>query len=60
MSLESFTNAYIVAALWSSMDNSDENTGGDPLRPELRQVGHRARNARDHAKRLCGVLCRAW
>lgn len=31
MSLASFTQAYIAAALWSSMDNSDENTGGDPL-----------------------------
>lgn len=31
MRLDDFTTAYIEAALWSSMDNSDENTGGDPL-----------------------------
>lgn len=28
--LDTFTKAYIVCALWSSMDNSDEQ-GGDPL-----------------------------
>lgn len=28
---DDFTTAYIVAALWSSSDNSDPETGGDPL-----------------------------
>ena len=27
----SFFTAYVEAALWSSMDESDENTGGSPL-----------------------------
>jgi len=31
MSLETFTQAYIECALWAEMDNSDPNTGGDPL-----------------------------
>lgn len=31
MSLDTFTDAYITCALWSTMDNSDENTGGNPL-----------------------------
>jgi hypothetical protein len=30
-SLNDFERGYIEAALWSSMDNSDPNTGGDPL-----------------------------
>lgn len=29
--LDTFTRAYIECALWSSMDNLDEKTGGDPL-----------------------------
>lgn len=29
--LDSFTSAYIEAALWSTNDESDPNTGGDPL-----------------------------
>jgi hypothetical protein len=29
--LDSFTQAYIEAALWSSTDDSDEDTGGEPL-----------------------------
>jgi hypothetical protein len=29
--LDAFTLAYIEAALWSSNDNSDPETGGDPL-----------------------------
>jgi hypothetical protein len=29
--LDEFTEAYIEAALWSSMDNSDPETGGDPV-----------------------------
>lgn len=29
--LDTFTQAYIDAALWSSTDESDENTGGEPL-----------------------------
>lgn len=29
--LDSFTRAYIEAALWSSNDNSDPETGGEPL-----------------------------
>ena len=28
---DKFFSAYITAALWSSNDNSDPNTGGDPL-----------------------------
>jgi len=28
---EKFVKDYAVCALWSSMDNSDENTGGNPL-----------------------------
>jgi len=31
VNLDTFTQAYIEAALWSSMDQSDENTGGYPL-----------------------------
>ena len=31
MKLDEFTRAYIECALWSSMDESDENTGGEPL-----------------------------
>ena len=30
MKIDTFTKAYIVCALWSSSDNSDEQ-GGDPL-----------------------------
>ena len=29
--LDDFTIAYIECMLWSSTDNTDENTGGDPL-----------------------------
>ena len=29
--LDAFTRAYVDAALWSSMDESDDATGGDPL-----------------------------
>jgi hypothetical protein len=29
--LDDFTRAYLTAALWSSTDNSDPETGGDPM-----------------------------
>lgn len=29
--MDQFTEGYITAALWSSTDNSDPDTGGDPL-----------------------------
>lgn len=29
--MDKFTEGYITCALWSSMDNSDESTGGEPL-----------------------------
>lgn len=29
--IDAFTRGYIGAALWSTMDNSDPDTGGDPL-----------------------------
>jgi hypothetical protein len=29
--MDTFTRAYIECALWSSTDESDENTGGEPL-----------------------------
>jgi hypothetical protein len=28
---DTFTTHYLIAALWSSMDNSDPETGGDPM-----------------------------
>lgn len=31
MSTDAFTDAYIECALWSSTDNSDPETGGDPM-----------------------------
>jgi hypothetical protein len=31
MNLDDFTQAYIEAALWSTTDESDPETGGDPL-----------------------------
>lgn len=31
MDLDTFTRAYIECALWASMDNSDPNTGGNPM-----------------------------
>ena len=31
MKIDTFTRAYIECALWSTMDQSDENTGGYPL-----------------------------
>ena len=34
--LDDFTQAYIEAALWSSMDNSDPDTGGEPLDANFR------------------------
>lgn len=29
--MDEFTKAYIKCMLWAENDNSDENTGGDPL-----------------------------
>ncbi len=31
MKLDTFTQHYIIAALWSENDNSDPETGGEPL-----------------------------
>jgi hypothetical protein len=31
MELDTFTRAYVECALWSSMDESDPNTGGESL-----------------------------
>lgn len=65
--LDEFTRAYIAAALWSTNDNSDEETGGDPfdanygpshIHPTTlaRMVDDCRRFQRDHAETLarCG------